>query len=223
MRTELFPNGLKGIIFDCDGVMIDSREANRAFYNQILAHFEMPPMTAKQATYAFMTTARQALEHILPPLLHDQIEHVTTAVISYRRDIAPLLRLQPGFREFIDYLHAHNIRMAIATNRVEKGMQTVLDIFALPNYFNPMITASNAKPKPSPEGVQRICAHWGVLPRDVAFIGDTEYDMAAARGAGVAFISFANTDLHADITATDFNSLQQTLASVLQQSARCQH
>ena len=34
---KLFPHGLTGIIFDCDGVMIDSRAANAIFYNKVLA------------------------------------------------------------------------------------------------------------------------------------------------------------------------------------------
>ncbi len=31
------------IIYDCDGVLIDSRESNRAFYNHILARFGLAP------------------------------------------------------------------------------------------------------------------------------------------------------------------------------------
>jgi HAD superfamily hydrolase (TIGR01509 family) len=213
--SKLFPHGLKGVIFDCDGVMIDSRDANRIFYNRVLAHFGLPPMTPDQEKYSFMATGRQALEHIVPPPLHGQIDHVTSKVVSYRRDITPLLRLQPGFREFIEYLHTCGIRMAIATNRVEKGIQTVLDFFALPNYFNPVVTASNAKPKPSPEGGLRICAEWGVAPGDVLFIGDSEHDLAAACGAGIVFAAFGNTALHGRIAATDFDGLKQTLASIL--------
>ena len=40
----LFPHGIAGVIFDCDGVMIDSRAANNVFYNRVLAYFGLPPM-----------------------------------------------------------------------------------------------------------------------------------------------------------------------------------
>jgi len=33
------------VIFDCDGVLFDSREANTVFYNHILSEFQLPPMT----------------------------------------------------------------------------------------------------------------------------------------------------------------------------------
>lgn len=45
MSALLFPDGLRGVIFDCDGVMIDSRAANDEFYNRVLAYFGLPPMT----------------------------------------------------------------------------------------------------------------------------------------------------------------------------------
>ena len=45
---KLFPHGLTGIIFDCDGVMIDSRAANAIFYNKVLAALGLPPLTPEQ-------------------------------------------------------------------------------------------------------------------------------------------------------------------------------
>ena len=36
---------LRGVIFDCDGVIIDSKEANTTFYNSVLHHFGLPSMT----------------------------------------------------------------------------------------------------------------------------------------------------------------------------------
>ena len=35
---------ISAVIFDCDGVMLDSRQANINFYNHLLDHFSLPPM-----------------------------------------------------------------------------------------------------------------------------------------------------------------------------------
>ena len=40
--SRLFANGLAGVIFDCDGVIVDSRESNNAFYNRVLEYFNLP-------------------------------------------------------------------------------------------------------------------------------------------------------------------------------------
>ena len=48
MSGALFSHGLGGVIFDCDGVMINSRAANDEFYNRVLAYFGLPPLTPEQ-------------------------------------------------------------------------------------------------------------------------------------------------------------------------------
>lgn len=213
--STLFPRGLAGVIFDCDGVMIDSRESNNIFYNRVLEYFNLAPMTPEQEEYCFMATAMQSLLYIVPPHLHDQIEHVTRDVVNYRRDILPMLRLQPGFTDFIDDLRDRRVRMAVHTNRRFEGIQTVLDIFGLPTYFNPVVAADTAAPKPSPEGTRRICSAWGVQPETVLFVGDSEHDKEAARGAGVVFAAFNGGLLRGQITVADYAGLHAALNPIL--------
>lgn len=219
--SRLFTNGLAGVIFDCDGVIVDSRESNTVFYNRVLEHFNLPPMTPEQEKFCFMATAMQALLHIVPPHLHTQISYVTSEVVNYHRDIMPMLRLQPGFVDFIDYLRDKQVRMAVHTNRRLEGIQTVLDIFGLPSYFDPVVAADTAAPKPSPEGALRICATWQTPPETVLFVGDSEHDKETAQGAGVVFAAFNGGALRGQITATDYADLRVALDdALLQGSAR---
>lgn len=219
--SRLFTNGLAGVIFDCDGVIVDSRESNTVFYNRVLEHFNLPPMTPEQEKFCFMATAMQALLHIVPPHLHKQISYVTSEVVNYHRDIMPMLRLQPGFVDFIDYLRDKQVRMAVHTNRRLEGIQTVLDIFGLPSYFDPVVAADTAAPKPSPEGALRICATWQTPPETVLFVGDSEHDKETAQGAGVVFAAFNGGALRGQITATDYPGLREALDdALLQGSAR---
>ncbi len=219
--SRLFTNGLAGVIFDCDGVIVDSRESNTVFYNRVLEHFNLPPMTPEQEKFCFMATAMQALLHIVPPHLHTQISYVTSEVVNYHRDIMPMLRLQPGFVDFIDYLRDKQVRMAVHTNRRLEGIQTVLDIFGLPSYFDPVVAADTAAPKPSPEGALRICATWQTPPETVLFVGDSEHDKETAQGAGVVFAAFNGGALRGQITATDYPGLREALDdALLQGSAR---
>lgn len=213
--SRLFTNGLAGVIFDCDGVIVDSRESNAVFYNRVLEHFNLPPMTPEQEKFCFMATAMQALLHIVPPHLHTQISYVTSEVVNYHRDIMPMLRLQPGFVDFIDYLRDKQVRMAVHTNRRLEGIQTVLDIFGLPSYFDPVVAADTAAPKPSPEGALRICATWQTPPETVLFVGDSEHDKETAQGAGVVFAAFNGGALRGQITATDYPGLREALDDAL--------
>ncbi|MDY6861377.1 MAG: HAD hydrolase-like protein, partial [Thermodesulfobacteriota bacterium] len=55
---------IKLVIFDCDGVMFDSLEANIQFYNRILAHFGKPKMTREEIDYVHCHTAEDSVNYI---------------------------------------------------------------------------------------------------------------------------------------------------------------
>lgn len=211
MRRDLFPNGLAGIIFDCDGVMIDSEDANRFYFNSILGALGLPPMTDQQEGYSFMATAAEALRKLVPPQMQDRIDGAVERV-NYARDVLPRIKLMPGFLDFIRMAHAAGLRMSIDTNRVDPGIKRVLDFFSLPNYFNPIISASVAAPKPSPEGAEQVARIWQVPPDRILFVGDSETDKQAARGAGAVFAAFGDKGLEGDLETPDFASLARDLA-----------
>lgn len=206
-RDALFPQGLYGIIFDCDGVMIDSEAANRYFYNTILATLNLPPMTEDQERYSFMATAMGALRKMTPPEVHPRLREIIGNTIDYNRDILPKIKLMPGFEDFMRAALDRGLKLAIDTNRTAEGIQRVLAHFDLSEYFNPVISASVAVPKPSPDGAQQVFQAWNVPPQRTLFVGDSEDDMEAANSAGARFAAFGGRGLPGDIRARDFVEL----------------
>ena len=61
LLERTFPAGLSGLIFDCDGVMVDSRDVNIGYYNLLLREVGKPPITPEQAGYVQMSTANEAV------------------------------------------------------------------------------------------------------------------------------------------------------------------
>ncbi|NNG07688.1 MAG: HAD hydrolase-like protein, partial [Desulfobacteraceae bacterium] len=56
--------GTRAVVFDCDGVMFDSREANINFYNHLLTHFGLSPMEKEAVNFVHMHTADESIRHI---------------------------------------------------------------------------------------------------------------------------------------------------------------
>ncbi len=216
---DLFRAGLVGVSFDCDGVMISSRDANRAFYNLILEHYGMPPMTPDQEEYCFMATSAQALEFLLPERLHAEIPRMGRDVVNYRSRIMPLVKIFPGFLDFTAFLHHHGVKMAVLTNRTAGGIKAVLDFFALPPYFDPVVSASGGFCKPRPEGALSILSRWGCRPDQALLVGDSEADRGAARAAGIPFAASpeAPASLAADYRMTDYEALRRDLLPLIPQ------
>lgn len=198
----------KLVVLDCDGVMFDSKDADRRFYDDILAAFGRPPMTQEETDYAFMHDVATGLKHIFrhyPETDWAAVERLAreTAFTPYLRR----MKMMPGLVEFLEALRAAGIHTAVATNRGDT-MQGVLETFGLEHLFDFVMTAALAPPKPSPEGMARILAHFG-LPASVAVhIGDSLLDEQYAKAAGVTFIAFGNPALAADHHAASFAELR---------------
>lgn len=217
MKTSadiIFPHGLKGIIFDCDGVMIDSAHANRFLYNFVLARLGLPPMTREQELYAFQATFQDALRRLVPEERQTGIPEIVNG-IDYDKDVASKVELMPGFLAFMEEAHSRHIRMAIDTNRTDFGIDRILDIFELPKYFDPVITSSIApEPKPSPAGVEMILKSWQTAPDCVLFVGDSEDDEKAATGANVKFAAFGPNRLEGVLKTRSWPDLARQLWNI---------
>jgi HAD superfamily hydrolase (TIGR01549 family) len=196
---------LHGIIFDCDGVLIDSREANRRFYTLILQRMGLPEMSEEQVDYVHTHTVSESIEHIVPGPRLDEAKEIAKG-LGYEQ-VLPFIRVEPGLAEFLEALASLGIRRAINTNRTGT-MDLILDRFGLRPYFSPVITASRlSNAKPHPESVQRILRDWGLSHDQAAYLGDSEVDEKTARAAGIEFWSYRNDNLDAERHVSDYFSL----------------
>ena len=93
------------VIFDCDGVLFDSKEANIAFYNQILAQFHLHPMTREEVEYVHISTAEGALRYLLARRDLNVLEELLAH--RPRVDYTPFIRLmhmEPHLKELLGSL-----------------------------------------------------------------------------------------------------------------------
>jgi len=180
----------KAVIYDCDGVMFNSLEANCAFYDLVFSHMGIrldrydTEMMRVIHTYA----NREVLRHFFP-----EQERLDEAVrycgsIDYR-ELFPLLRMEAGYIETLDRLKDH-VQLAVCTNR-SSSMDALLEEFDLAGYFSMVMTASRASfPKPHPDPLNRILAFYGIGPREALFIGDSAVDQQAAAAADIPFVAY---------------------------------
>lgn len=207
---QLFPRGLKGIIFDCDGVLFDSRASNIQYYNLILGALGQPPMSPEDEDYTHMASVGQSLARIVPPALMPKLPEARKRIV-YRRDILPLLEPEPGLMELLRWLRDAGFRRGICTNRTTT-MEYVLDHFGMTELFFPVMTAARVRAKPHPEGLCATLDAWGLARDEVAFIGDTIADQETARMAGVCFWAYRSPALTARLHLDDFWALRRVLA-----------
>ncbi len=197
---------MRGMIFDCDGVLVDSRESNIKYYNLLRSLVGLPPMSQQDEEYVHMATNDGAIARVIPAALRPALPKAA-AHISYMRDVVPLLTPARGLRPCLEALRAEGLELGICTNRSE-SMFVLLERFGLTDYFSQVMTANQVTPKPAPDGLLRILKAWGAPCGDVVFVGDSSLDQQAAHNAGVRFWAFAAPELEAERHIRDFPELE---------------
>ena len=127
------PGQIKAIIYDCDGVLIDSRDSNEAYYNHILEHFGQPPLTVEHLRMIQFLTAGEVMALIFDgtSLLVDALTFEKT--LDNDRFYPPhscrakYKRSSDAFATKISYSHCHESRERVCVHS--------LPIMGLPRCF----------------------------------------------------------------------------------------
>lgn len=186
---------IRVVAFDCDGVMFDSRRANQAYYNRVLDHLGRGALTERQFAFTHMHTVDESLRFLFPdPADYAQAQKFRRG-LSYLPFIG-LMDMEPHLRGLLRRLRPA-CRTAVATNRTDT-MARVLEEHDLADEFDLVVSALDvARPKPHPDCLEKVAAHFEVPASDMIYIGDSPLDAEAAAAAGVPFIAFQNADLSA--------------------------
>ena len=92
----------------------------------------------------------------------------------------------------LELLKERGLFIAVDTNR-GRSLSDLLTYFNIREYFSCLITSRDVEnPKPSPEGVYKICDYYKIEPKEVLFLGDSMTDYHAAKQSGAFFLSYKN-------------------------------
>ncbi|SIN74316.1 HAD family hydrolase [Halodesulfovibrio marinisediminis] len=208
LLDNMFPDGLGGLIFDCDGVMFDTRACNIGYYNQVLDVLGMPPLTEEQEEVAHYSSVMGFYEAIVPKEKHHLIPEAQKKV-NYVKTVLPLMIPESGLYGLLETAVELGLKLAVFTNR-SNTMEMVLEQHDMDGFFHPVMTAAKVECKPHPEGALEIMKEWNESADRVVFIGDSIVDEEAAKRAGISFWAYKNTDLRG-VHINDFERVKQIL------------
>jgi HAD superfamily hydrolase (TIGR01509 family) len=201
---------VRGIIFDCDGVLFESRKANLAYYNAVLKHFDEQSVDESDHEKAHLCHTA-ASTHVFKKLLGDQraTQALTLAAELDYRQFIPYMQPEPGMKEALAQLSA-SYPLAVATNR-GYSMPEILKHFELNDYFQVVVTSRDVeRPKPAPDMLHEVARQLNYSEDELLFVGDSELDQAAARAAGMLFAVYKG-DHQADVKLDHHRELLQIL------------
>jgi HAD superfamily hydrolase (TIGR01509 family) len=116
---------------------------------------------------------------------------------EHEQELAAIAVAAEGAQETLNALTKSRCRVGIVTRNNSRNVDLTLRAAGLDAYFDAadIMTRDNARPKPDPDGIERLLARWGARPLEGVMVGNHAHDLAAGRAAGVVTV-------HVDASAT---------------------
>jgi phosphoglycolate phosphatase len=186
------------VIYDCDGVLFDSFEANTKLYNDFCVKMGREPLRPEEMGYVHTHTVYEAIHFIFGR--DKEMEKRALELLKQidLREYIVYLKMEPNLLQTLDRLKEKGIIRAISTNRTT-SMKHIMERFSLWPFFDMVVTALDVKnPKPDPESIEKILQAFNLNKEEAVFIGDSEVDQQTARSSGIKFIAYKNREIPND-------------------------
>ncbi|MFH1722331.1 MAG: HAD family phosphatase [Candidatus Altiarchaeota archaeon] len=183
---------MKGIIFDGDGILFDSFNANLKAHQEVLARYGV--LFTKE--YYLQSQGRKTQEMHresfekagLPfPENIDKISDEKN--LLYRKSFLGEVLMLPGVRDFLKDLKKENVLVAVATAMFSKNISALLEKFDLNDFFSVVVSGDDVKrAKPDPEIYRLAAEKLNLDPRECVVFEDAPLGVKSAKAAGMKVV-----------------------------------
>jgi len=206
---------MKGVIFDWDGVVIDSSAQHERSW-ELLAEEIGKPLPEGH----FLKGFGKKNNVIIPELLNWSHDPAQIAALGERKEElyrelvhASGVHILPGARELLSALIEAGIPRSVGSSTPRSNLDTIFAATGLGAFFDAVVCGDDVtKGKPAPDVFLLAASKLGLLPEDCLVIEDAHVGIQAARSAGMLVLAVATTNPLADLQYAD--AAVQSLAEV---------
>ena len=186
---------MKAVIFDMDGVILDSeihwKKAELSLFNKIVANWTKDDQHKIVGLSIHDTYRLLANDFGLTIGRDDFLERVMGVASDVYRNKANLM---PDFLEFIKNIKSKNIPTALASSSLRRWIDLAIGRFSLKDYFDYIISSEDVdgKGKPAPDIYLFAAQRLGIDPKECLVIEDSRNGVVSAKSAGMYCVGLRN-------------------------------
>ena len=175
------------VLVDVDGTLIDSNGAHAQSWTQALGEHGIPV-----DVQSIRRLVGMGGDKLLPLVARVGEESEIGRAIAKRKKaifgtLLPNLKPTPGARDLVAYLRQHHLDVVIATSADDRETSQLLERAGVDDLIRQRASKDDAeRSKPDPDIVRAALARSHALPGTSVMVGDTPYDIEAARRAGIS-------------------------------------
>lgn len=212
---------IKAVVFDLDGVLIDSESLKTFAYDRALKKLfgkGIPSGKDRQPGESEKFNARLLMEMIE---VQGDIEELIQEKRTVYDEIAEKeIKLCAGVQNFLKATQQRKLSMVVATASNRKSTDRILEKLDLAKYFNFVLTGDDVKEhKPDPEVYFKAVQELGMKKDECLVIEDSPAGITAAKAAGLKCVAITHTfpkeELkQADLIVDSFKEIDYTSISL---------
>lgn len=207
---------IKAILFDIDGVLIDSYDANQKFLDDLLKKAGYLGMPRGGYKKHFHATLMDIIRDVTRSSSETEIKRIWD--MGNTRKVPYPVHLVKMPREVPKVIHklSKKYKLGLVTNRVKNGVFEIPKLAALQKYFSIDIAFEDTtNHKPHPEPLLFAATQLGVSVKECIYIGDLETDIEAAKAAHMKIIICSKDKFgSADGYTKSFSGLPKIIATL---------
>jgi HAD superfamily hydrolase (TIGR01509 family) len=181
----------RAVLFDLDGVLVDSYEAWFRVVNAATRYFRKPDIDRERFAACWGQGLDADAREFFPGCKESEIESFYEChLLDYSSEI----QVNPEAHETLLRLRSSDVLRGVITNTPTFLARDVLALTGLIGLVDITVGPdAGLAPKPAPDIVQRACELLQVKPSGVLVVGDSPFDEKAARAAQVSFVGYRNS------------------------------
>lgn len=181
---------MKAVIFDMDGVIIDSEIVYIDLFRKLFKDCGID--ISEEEIFSLVGLSQQKTDEFLENKIHkkaDEIYKLMDSYIDYENFKYSSIVID-GFYQLLKELKRKNLKLAVASSSSKNTIKNVLYELGVIDDFNVIVSGEDfIESKPNPEIYLKTCEDLNVNPKDAIAIEDSDYGIIAAKSAGLTVIA----------------------------------
>jgi len=182
------------VLFDLDGTLIDSGAA-------ILASFHHATETVLGRRYAddvvMASVGGHGIHRQMAAFDEERVDDLVAAYRAHNMQLYRDIRVFSGVEPVLERLRDEGRKLGVVTVKSRMTVELTFRLLPLGDYFEVVVNGDDVtEHKPDPAGLLRALELLGASPEDAAYVGDSPFDLQAARAAGMGSVGVTWGGIH---------------------------
>ena len=194
----------KGVIWDMDGVLVDTGEFHFLSWVETFKDYNIPfSFELFRSTFGMNNTGVLTAVLGRPPEASFLAEVADRKEAAFRQAVRDHIQPMPGVVAWLSQFQAWGFRQAVASSAPAANITTIMESTQLAPYFDICLSGVDLPPKPAPNLFLKAAGSIGAAPANCVVMEDAVVGVQAAKSAGMACVAVLTTNTAASLHQAD--------------------